>query len=134
MDLGRFNDVAREIAVGASRRQALKLLGSGIAGGFLALSGVKQAEAADCTRAGKKCQKSKECCAGLACMNGRCVTAAGPAFLVCVCHDNTEIDLCVPNDVCNTGPGQDVFCGPACAAHGGEAATGCLANDSRCAV
>jgi hypothetical protein len=146
MDRVRFDGVAREIAAGTSRRQALKLIGGSVAGGFLALSRVEPAGAERCRRAGEKCDKRKACCVGTCCggvccpegqvcQDGMCVTpppVTGPNRLVCVCGDGTILNICADVN-CDSGLAQDAICGPACVPHGGEAATGCIAADPACA-
>jgi hypothetical protein len=57
----------------------------------------------------------------------------GPNLQRCFCQDGTQIELCAQVD-CSSGPAQDEICGPVCASHGGESATGCLENHSSCAV
>jgi hypothetical protein len=54
----------------------------------------------------------------------------GPDHVVCICKDNTALNFCATLD-CSQSAQQDAICGPACAAHGGEAATGC-ALDGTC--
>lgn len=54
-----------------------------------------------------------------------------PNLQICVCGDGTEIKICAQVD-CDSGPAQDTICGPVCATHGGERATGCLFNDPIC--
>lgn len=69
-----FDGLARGLASGMSRRQALKLLGASLAGGLLALfGGVGAASAADagCKRPGKKCSTNSQCCSEI-CANGTC--------------------------------------------------------------
>jgi hypothetical protein len=58
--------------------------------------------------------------------------AGGPNREICFCADNTLLNICASVD-CDSGPAQDAVCGPACAAHGGELATGCIPADPSCA-
>jgi hypothetical protein len=144
-----LDDVARELAAGTSRRRALRLLGAGIAGGLLALPGADPARAARrCRRVGEKCKQSLDCCVGTCCggvccadgqvcQDGRCVDppppppGGGPNREICICGDGTVIETCVAIG-CASSAAQDAVCGPLCAAHGGEAATGCVENDPAC--
>jgi hypothetical protein len=149
MDSVRFDGVAREIAAGTSRRQAFKLIGGSVAGGFLALYGAEPAGAERCRRVGERCDKRKQCCVGVCCggvccpegqvcQDGRCVTppppvtGTGPNRQICVCGDGTVLNICADLD-CASGAAQDAICGPACVGHGGEAATGCIVADPACA-
>ena len=150
MEQPDFDATSRAFAQATSRRAALKLapfLGRGsLLAGFLALVNPVAAEAADCTKDGKKCKDKKECCSGVCCngvccssgqvcQHGMCITTPppppGPNLLRCVCRDGTQLDFCTTVD-CNSGPAQDVVCGPACASHGGEQATGCLFDSPPC--
>jgi hypothetical protein len=146
----RFDDVARAVAGATSRRQALRVLGSCLAGGILTLAGAARADAAPerrCRRVGEKCKQSTDCCVGTCCggvccadgqicRNGRCVDpppATGPNRQICVCADGTLVNVCATLD-CASSAQQDAICGPICAAHGGESATGCVENDPACAA
>jgi hypothetical protein len=55
----------------------------------------------------------------------------GPNRENCFCGDGTLVTICVAID-CDSGPAQDTICGPACSAHGGEFATGCIPADPSC--
>jgi len=70
----RFDAVTRSLAKTQSRRQALKLIGGGLAGAVFAVLGVGEATAdpGGCKRNGKKCKKNDQCCSGI-CQNGQCV-------------------------------------------------------------
>jgi hypothetical protein len=138
-------DRMRETDAGISRRRVLRLLGGGMAGGLLALRGVPAAFGAPrCRRPGEECEKEKPCCNGVCCagvccpdgqvcQNGRCVSAPPKTNRqICVCADGLVVDnLCVSID-CFSSAQQDAICGPVCASHGGEAATGCVTNDPLC--
>ena len=82
MDHDRFDDLTRALATTTTRRQFLKTLAGGVAGGLLAFLGVGEAAANDndnddCKRNGKKCKKNKQCCSGN-CQDGRCAAACSP--------------------------------------------------------
>ena len=57
----------------------------------------------------------------------------GPNLAICICQDDTRIELCAQVD-CNSGPAQDEVCGPICASHGGVSATGCVESHPSCPV
>ena len=148
VDDSRFDDLAREVAGAPSRRQALRLLGAGIASGLIGLGGAAQARAARrCRQVGAKCKQSTDCCVGTCCagvccadgqicQGGRCVDpppVTGPNRQICVCTDGTLVNVCATVD-CASSAQQDTICAPICAAHGGESATGCIENDPACAV
>jgi hypothetical protein len=69
------------------------------------------------------------CADGQMCFDGQCEPIP-PSRLGCYCRDGSEIDYC--GDCPSTGIDTDFVCGPACATHGGEWATGC-APDLVCA-
>jgi hypothetical protein len=142
-----FDDVARGAAQATSRRQALRLIGAGVAGGLLSLGGARPADAKRrCRRVGEKCKASTDCCVGTCCagvccadgqicLNGRCADPppplGGPNRQICVCGDGTILNICATLD-CASSAQQDAICGPACALHGGESATGCVPDDPAC--
>jgi len=66
MDGTRFDGIARLLAAGVDRRR--------LAAGLAALAGVgaPAAALAGCKKVGKTCEKSKDCCAGARCKNGKC--------------------------------------------------------------
>jgi DNA-binding beta-propeller fold protein YncE len=55
----------------------------------------------------------------------------GPDREICICADGTLLNICATLD-CLSSAAQDAICGPACSAHGGESATGCIAADPSC--
>ena len=61
---------------GASRRDAITLLATGITGGLLANAGSRsalaQVSAERCKDKGDDCDKTSDCCNNLRCKNGRC--------------------------------------------------------------
>src|SRR5438876_1320232 len=63
-----FDDIAKALATGASRRSVLKAFGVGLLGTLAGTTlGPRSAEAA-CVNQGKSCAAQK-CCAGLTCTN-----------------------------------------------------------------
>jgi Dickkopf N-terminal cysteine-rich region len=90
-----FDNLLRSMAAGTSRRTALRTLGAGAAGGFLALMGVSGSAADggrdDCKRAGKACKKDLQCCSGM-CVNGVCLS--GPCEPCRTDQDCTAGNLC----------------------------------------
>lgn len=56
---------------------------------------------------------------------------AGPNLQNCICIDGARIEQCAQLD-CTSSAAQDAICGPVCATHGGESATGCLVADPIC--
>lgn len=74
------------------------------------------------------------CPSGQTCQNGQCICVSPPPpppgldALICFCNDGTNINLCVVEGTCLSGPAQDVFCGPACQCHGGESGTLCFSG------
>jgi hypothetical protein len=143
MEHDQFDRAAAETASGISRRRALRLLGGGVAGGFLALRAVPAFASPRCRRPGEECDREKACCNGVCCagvccrpgqvcQDGRCVAPpAKTSFQTCICGDGTIFNVCAAVN-CDSGPAQDVICGPLCAPLGGEVATGCFSNDPRC--
>src|SRR4051812_7597562 len=72
-DSDRFDELAKALASGASRQQALKAFAASLVGAAFGLRGsTAQAEPA-CREAGHPCEGNQECCPGLV-----CVEAAGP--------------------------------------------------------
>jgi len=150
----RFDEIAREIGAGTTRRRALRLLVGTLTGGLLGLLGTQRVKAdIDCRPAGKTCRgKGIPCCSGVCCgdvccaqgqecQSGQCVTPPpppppppmGPNRQICFCNDGTVLNICATVD-CSSGPAQDVICGPACGDHGGERGTACIPDDPACAA
>jgi hypothetical protein len=99
-----FDDLARGLASGMSRREALKLLGGGLAGGLLVFLGVGRA-AADppgCKRNGKHCKRDEQCCSGN-CESGTCAAA-------CVSNGGS----CTSSSQCCNGVCKGGTCDSAC--------------------
>jgi hypothetical protein len=73
MDHERFDSLARAMAIGKSRRDVLKLLAGGAAGGALAITAFDDV-AAECH--GIACSDDSGCCTGAPfCSGGVCATA-----------------------------------------------------------
>jgi hypothetical protein len=100
MDQNRFDDLTRALARGTSRRQALKLLGGGLAGSLLAFLGVGEAAADDCKRNGKACKKNKQCCSGN-CANGFCAPLCPPCDACSTCSGGTCVSSCGSGETCD---------------------------------
>jgi hypothetical protein len=150
-DAVSLDDIARDLASGTSRRQVLRVLGAGVAAGLVSLRGPAAALAdRRCRRVGERCKQSLDCCVGTCCagvccadgqicQKGRCVDppppppGGGPNREICICADGTVINQCAALD-CASSAQQDAICGPLCAAHGGESATGCVPDDPACAA
>ena len=78
MDGSRFDDLTRRMAMGTSRRQALRLGGGGLATALLTLAGRGEAAADDTPKPlGKKCRKDKQCESGFCDPDTRTCAAAG---------------------------------------------------------
>ena len=142
----RFDQLSMQVAAATSRRQALRLLAGSLIGG-LVVGTARPAEAKQrCRRVGEKCDEGKACCVGVCCgevccaegqvcQAGVCVTPPPPVLArqICVCVDGTVLNICADLD-CASSAAQDAICGPACAPHGGESATGCIDADPACAA
>jgi hypothetical protein len=68
MDERRIDDMARRLATGIGRRRLVGGFAAALIGGTLL-----PAAASACKRAGKSCDKSKDCCDGARCKRGKCV-------------------------------------------------------------
>jgi len=126
MDPHPFDDLTRALATTASRRQFLKTLAGGAAGGLLAFLSIGEAAADPCKRNGKPCKKHSQCCSGN-CANGTC--AAPPlaqTLFRCRCNDGTTQSTC-NSDECS-GVTLNVVCNEVCASHGGFFAGTCDSN------
>jgi hypothetical protein len=71
MDAQRFDQIAKTIATGTTRRGFLRLLGGGAAAGALSLLGAKSAAAGRCRDTGAGCVDDANCCSGI-CGDGTC--------------------------------------------------------------
>ena len=72
MDKNRFDAAVRILGTTAVRRGAIRLLVGGVLGGALGLPGAREA-AARCTRLGRRCRTSRECCRGAWCSSSQCL-------------------------------------------------------------
>ena len=82
MDTTEFDQLARTLARGGSRRQVLRTLGAGAATALLALLDSGRASA-QCRGEGHACEGNQVCCSGLVCTSSgdgaaRCVAAEAP--------------------------------------------------------
>jgi hypothetical protein len=67
----RFDELAKGLAQSATRRQALKRFGLGLAGIALACFGLaNKAQADKCVHSGKPCSSVTPCCSGI-CRRGK---------------------------------------------------------------
>ena len=146
MGSARFDQLSTQMAATTSRRQALRLLAGSLVGGLVTTTASPAQAKQRCRRPGEKCDEGKVCCAGVCCgevccadgqvcQSGVCVTPPppGPNRLICICADGTVLNICSDVD-CDSGIAQDAVCGPACAPHLGEQATGCIFADPVCAA
>jgi hypothetical protein len=69
-----FDELAKALASGQSKRRAWWRFASGVAGGILATLVPGLASADECKRAGKPCKKDGQCCSGVCC-GGVCCEA-----------------------------------------------------------
>jgi hypothetical protein len=77
MEHRRFDEIARQIGVGRSRRQVLKLLGGGLAAGLLGAARRDRAAAQTCGVLGDECTGNEDCCNGLVCFEALCDNPSG---------------------------------------------------------
>lgn len=120
MDGSRFDDLARGLAVGASRRRVLKALAGSALAGLAGLAGAGRASAA-CAGFGRRCTTTP-CCAelGLTCSRGVCGCPAGAtpcnrtgAGMACVSCPDPYMRPTGPGCSCECIGGLRV-CGNAC--------------------
>ena len=84
MDHQRFDEFTRQIGVGRSRRQVIKLLAGGLAAGLLGVAGRGRAAAQTCGVLGDDCTGNADCCTGLVCFEALCDNPSG------LCMDEGE--------------------------------------------
>jgi hypothetical protein len=74
----KFDELTKGLAQSATRRQALKKFGLGLAGMALACFGLaNKAQARKCVKYGQPCAASGDCCSGLCNPNGVCGCSTG---------------------------------------------------------
>jgi hypothetical protein len=144
MDNQRFDQLARMVARGASRRQLLKGLAGGVvATGFVGVArGARPAAAQDdvCTGAGGECSTGEDCCSGLCSESGICYCVDPdfpPVGCPCFTYDPDPCGggtvICCPTTNDPSDPGictrDSVGCNPqGCRAPGNS----CEINDDCC--
>jgi hypothetical protein len=142
----QFDELAKTLADGLTRRRTLQVIGGSVTG-VLVFLGMPKAWGAPAKAKEKDCFKicapfsgdlkafnsCKKACDECEDCNGTpaVVPVGGPNRQTCFCGDGTVLNICASVD-CNSGPAQDAICGPACAPHGGEFGTGCFAADASC--
>ena len=117
MDGHRFDEMARTLASGASRRRVLK----GLAGGALAFTGLRPGptEARKCRQSGKNCRSHADCCSEFCDTTTYECAPAPPATGFC----QPQITGC-PCFIASTGA---ICTSPDCAGFGA-----CLVTTCRC--
>lgn len=113
MDGSRFDDLARRLAAGRSRRQVLAAIGAGLSAVLTGGLRMERGDAAGCGKGGAGCSDRRKCCGGLTCLNGTC---------------------CPETQVCGGAccPAGYTCQGGACAAAGSGTPGGCPSNQARC--
>ena len=100
MDSRRFDDLAKALATGTSRRGMLKGLAGALAGGTLAFAGGRRANAA--RGYGRFCTSGAQCATGYCKVypngNGRCFCPPGTML----CNGQCIVDTCPPGHFLNT--------------------------------
>lgn len=127
MGESHIDELSKALARENTRRGALKLLATTVAGGALALAGAGTASARLCRDLGQACRSNADCCSrfcpsdtfvcscpgGFQACQGNCVptcpgqTVLNPTTCQCECPSGTT--LCGNNTCC--GPGQICFQG-----------------------
>lgn len=122
MDDDRFDNLARSLGGGASRRTVARALMAAALGGAVAIpTWLRPPSAAACGTIGRRCEKGDRCCGGALCRDGRCRCRGGEV----VCGDRC-VDRLTDRGNCGT-------CGNSCA--GGRCFHGactCDPFDNRC--
>jgi hypothetical protein len=94
-----LDDLALGLAGGISRRQALKLLGGGLAGSLLGiLGGVGEAAVGECKRNGNVCKNDWQCCSGK-CEGGTCAECVSNS-ISCTADSECCSGICSPTGTC----------------------------------
>lgn len=143
----QFDELAKTLADGLTRRRTLQLLSGSVAGvlGMPKTWGAPwyddgKGKEPECSQicasfsgdltafnaCKKACEDCRECKGKPA-----VVPVGGPNRQICICGDGFLLNTCASLD-CTSSAAQDAICGPACAAHGGEAGTGCITADPTC--
>jgi hypothetical protein len=116
MDQRRFDDLARSLAAGRTRRHVMRAAAGGIAAGFLAIGTRRGVEAQTCGVLGDDCAEVADCCNGLTCFEAKCDNPSG------LCMDSGEFcgssgleccsglvctnDYCAASSLPSTGTGS----------------------------
>src|SRR5215471_8237473 len=99
----KFDELTKSLAQSATRREALKKFGIGLAGMALACFGLAQrAEAGNCIATGSPCRHSAPCCSDYCGSNGYC--ACKPSGMVCTSDGQCCTGRCDSNGVCACVP------------------------------
>jgi hypothetical protein len=102
----RFDELAKALAEGMSRREALRRVGGGLVGVILAVFGASALDAAPpCRAMGKPCKQDEDCCgAGVTafCENRRCAACLPRDTPLDSCFDNNQ--CCSRSASCTPGP------------------------------
>src|SRR5438270_151547 len=116
-----FDALTKALATRTSRREALKAIAATTLGSILGLSGIGTA-LAKCKPAGDKCNHDHQCCSGLVCQHGQCVTPTYP--YTCTCNNDfpAQHSTCSPDDC--TQENLTVVCTSLCVSHGGYEGSG----------
>jgi hypothetical protein len=69
-----FDELARALASGQSKRRAWWRFAGGVAGGILATLAPGLASADQCKAAGQPCKQDAQCCSGVCCGNVCCAS------------------------------------------------------------
>jgi hypothetical protein len=93
MDPRQFDRLATALASSGSRRRLLRGAAGSVVAGVALRLGLTGADAASCTRAGKKCKKHKQCCSGFCLHDGTCGCAADAD---CNDHNGCTVEICGP--------------------------------------
>jgi hypothetical protein len=93
MDPRQFDRLATALAETGSRRRLLRGAAGSVVAGLALRLGLTGADAASCTRTGKKCKKHKECCSGFCLDDGTCGCAVEAD-----CNDGNgcTLEICGP--------------------------------------
>ncbi len=93
MDPQNFDRFVTALATSGSRRRLLRGAAGSVFAGLAFRFGLSGADAASCTRTGKKCKKHKECCSGFCLDDGTCGCAADAD---CDDKNGCTVEICGP--------------------------------------